>query len=84
LAVTTIIDRSDRLRYYDMLGEMDSKSGILEGVSAQVIDGIEEIGIELPVEFRKEQQDYLDGINKGGPDSYGDCFKPIDWPVLDK
>jgi len=84
LAVTTQIDRSDRLRYYDMLGEMDSNSGILEGVSAQIIDGIEEIGIELPVESRKEFQDYLDDINKRGPDSYGDCFKPMDWPVLDK
>lgn len=84
LAMTTQIDRSDRLRYYDMLGEMDSKSGILEGVSEQIIDGIEEIGIELTVESRKEIQDDLDAANKRGPDSYGDCFKPMDWPVLDK
>lgn len=84
LAVTTIIDSSDRLRYYDMLGEMDSKSGILEDVSAQVIDGIEEIGIGFTVESRKENRDDLDAANKSGPDSYGDCFKPMDWPVLDK
>lgn len=41
LAVSTDIPRDSRLRYYDILGEFDDKSALLELIAEQMIDNIE-------------------------------------------
>jgi hypothetical protein len=38
LAVSTDIPRDSRLRYYDILGEFDDKSALLELIAEQMID----------------------------------------------
>lgn len=40
LAVSTTLSQSDRLRYYDMLGEIDGNSSTLELVSGQIAAAI--------------------------------------------
>ncbi len=83
LAVDTTISRSDRLRYYDMLAEMDQKSGLLEVIAEQMIQPIEEIGIEIPLKYRPI---VLENVTSGVEESkviYGDCYQPQKWPVLD-
>jgi|GEM_PF-2642523 len=40
LAVSTTLSQNDRLRYYDMLGEIDGKSSTLELVSGQIAAAI--------------------------------------------
>jgi len=84
LAVTTTISPDDRLRYYDMLGELDDKSAIMETGSGQIIEQIEEIGIDLSAEIRTKALERLPRFNARGTSTYGDCFVPTDWPVLDK
>jgi len=83
LAVTTTIGKSDRLRYYDMLGEMDNKSHILELISSQMIAAIEEIGINLPTEDRRELHENLAQGNERRAAVYGACYIPIKMPIFD-
>ncbi|VAW00588.1 hypothetical protein MNBD_ALPHA06-604 [hydrothermal vent metagenome] len=82
LAVTTTIGQSDRLRYYDMLGEIDAKSGLLELISGQLIANIEAVGIKIPDE---EKQGWLKAIaqqNESGAAVYGDCYVPIQMSIF--
>jgi hypothetical protein len=83
LAVTTTIGQSDRLRYYDMLGEIDDKSGLLELISGQMIRAIEEIGINLPSEDRQEFPERLAQQNERSAATYGACFVPMKMPIFD-
>lgn len=84
LAVSTQMSRSDRLRYYDMLGELDIKSALSEIISGQIVASIERFGIDVPVEYRSELPDDLSQDNDRGKAVYGDCFVPMIWPVFDK
>jgi hypothetical protein len=84
LAVTTTIGQSDRLRYYDMLGEMDDKSGLLELISSQMIANIEEIGINLPTEDRRWRSEGLAQQNERSAAVYGACFVPMKMPIFDE
>ena len=83
LAVDTTISQSDRLRYYDMLAEMDDKSGVLELIAEQIIQGIEEIGIEIPTKHRPGLSERLASHNKSAKSIYGECYQPQEFPVLD-
>ena len=82
MAVDTTIGESDRLRYYEMLAEMDEKSGLLEVNANQIIQSIEEIGIEIPLKDRSSVMKYIKssaGIANG---IYGACYLPQEWPVI--
>jgi len=83
LAVDTTISQSDRLRYYDMLAEMDDKSGILELVAEQIIESIEKIGIEIPEIHRPSISEVLASNTKSAKKIYGECYQPQEWPILD-
>ena len=83
LAVDTTLGRSDRLRYYDMLAEMDEKSGLLEVVAEQMIRLIEEIGIEIPLKYRPIVLKEVTSSVEESKAIYGDCYQPQKWPVLD-
>jgi len=83
LAVNTTISRSDRLRYYDMLAEMDDKSGLLEIVAEQMIRSIEEIGIEIPAEERARISEGYASQLEVAKKIYGACYRPQELPVLD-
>lgn len=83
LAVDTTISQSDRLRYYDMLAEMDDKSGVLELIAEQIIQGIEEIGIEIPAEERPGISEDFARQLETARKIYGECYRPQELPILD-
>ena len=83
LAVDTKLGQSDRLRYYDMLAEMDEKSGLLEVDAEQMIPLIEEIGIEIPLKYRPMVLKTVTSEVEESKAIYGDCYQPQKWPVLD-
>ncbi len=83
LAVTTTIGQSDRLRYYDMLGEIDDKSSLLELISGQIIEDIEEIGINLPTEDRRVRSEGVAQQNERSAAVYGACYVPMKMPIFD-
>jgi hypothetical protein len=83
LAVDTTISQSDRLRYYDMLAEMDDKSGHLELRASQIIQSIEEIGIEIPAKDRSGFSKEFASNKESAKRIYGECYQPQKLPVLD-
>ena len=84
LAVTTTIGQSDRLRYYDMLGELDDKSGVLELISTQIIERIEAQNIELSDADIQTGLEYIAEFNERAREVYGDCFSALEWPIYDR
>lgn len=84
LAISSTISQVNRLQYQGMLTEIDDKSFMMEHVSSQIINNIEEIGIDLPVEERRKTMNLLALYNENGASTYGDCFVPMTWPVFDK
>ncbi len=83
LAVTTTIGQSDRMRYYDTLAELDNKSGLVELVSGQLIAQIEIVGIDIPAEEIPATRDVMKQQNENGAAAYGDCYVPMEFPMLD-
>lgn len=83
LAAATTVSQSDRLRYYDMLGELDDKSGALELISGQIVNAIEEIGIVLSDDDRADALAFLPEMSARSATVYGDCFVPAEWTVLE-
>ena len=83
LAVDTTISRSDRLRYYDMLAEMDDKSFLLEVVVGDIIKSIEEIGIEVPAKVRLGLLEDLASQKESSKRIYGKCYQQQEYPILD-
>jgi len=83
LAVDTTISRSDRLRYYDMLAEMDDKSGLLEISAEQIIESIEKIGIEIPAKVRPGLLENLASEKESSKRIYGECYQQQEYPILD-
>jgi hypothetical protein len=83
LAVDTTISQGDRLRYYDMLAEMDEKSALLELIAEQIIQSIETIGIEIPLEYRPMMLKNLTSEVDRVKGIYGACYLPQAWAVLD-
>lgn len=86
LAVTTTVSRSERRRYYEILGEMDGKSGALELISQQIIRDIEAVGIFASLDgFIDESVDVgeiLKQTHERGQSAYGTCYTPYEVPLL--
>lgn len=83
LAVNTLISRSDRLRYYDVLTELDVKSGSLELNAEQLIVGIEEIGIRIPAKDRPGILEDLTSAKVSARKIYGDCYQAQEHPAFE-
>lgn len=84
LAVSTDIPRDSRLRYYDILGELDDKSGLLELIAEQIIKGIETVGVNTPVDRRQLIIEGLSSAITRARETYGACyvsprFAAYDW-----
>lgn len=82
LAVTTTISPDDRSRYYDILAELDAKSGAMEGISGQIVRQIEGVGLDLPDEFRDQALVELPASNARGAAIYGECLIPMQFQLL--
>lgn len=84
LAISTDIPKNDRLRYYDMLGELDDGGALLEVLSRQIITRIEAVGISLSAEDRRSFLDVLASQNERAGRIYGDCYNPISSPIFNE
>lgn len=82
LAAAKTIGQSDRLHFYSILGELDEKSALLEHISVQIIENIEEVGIDMnEVDQRVVSDAIADfGVTRG--EIYGPCFELQNWPAL--
>lgn len=75
---------SDRLRYFDILAQLDDQSAYLELIASQVIASIDEIGINLDEGQRKEFRVHLADLNTRGIDAYGECRELMVFPFLEE
>lgn len=83
LAVNTPIGRNDRLRYYDVLAELDVKSGSLEINAQQLIVSFDELDIPLSEKDRQGALKFLDSHFERVRKIYGECYQPQEFPILD-
>ena len=86
LAVTTTISQSERRRYYEILGELDDKSGTAELISQQIIRYIEAVGIfAIPEALFVEAGGlggFLKQFHERAQSIYGTCYTPFETPLL--
>ena len=82
LAVNTPISRNDRLRYYDVLAELDVKSGSLELNAEQLIQSIEKLEIPLSENERKDALKFMADLVEDSNKIYGECYQPQQYPVF--
>ncbi|MBU1210882.1 MAG: hypothetical protein KJ587_06380 [Alphaproteobacteria bacterium] len=83
LAVSATISPSDRLRYYDMLSELDDKSAILEIIASQIIQQIEQVSTSISSENMLAVQLSLSQLSERGAAVYGECYVPMTFPLLE-
>lgn len=78
LAYTTRLTQSDRLRYFDLVAQINRDSYWLELVSQQGIDGIESIALEAL--GANISADSLKQTNESTIARYGACYEPVSMP----
>lgn len=78
------ISPEDRLRYYDVLAELDDRSAMLEIMSGQNIAAIEELGIHFPEDRRLDALGDAAWLTEQGKEIYGDCYLPVTFDVLER
>jgi len=84
LGRTTELSRTDRLRYFDIISEIDEHSVIQELISGQIMSGIEQIGISLDEARKSELRESLTVGNAARKTVYGACAKPITYPFIEE
>lgn len=84
LSRTTELPRTDRLRYFDIISEIDENSVFLELIAGQIIDQIEQIGISVEDARKVELLDILAESNTRRKEVYGPCTKPITFPFFEE
>lgn len=84
LGRTTELSRTDRLRYFDIISEIDENSVYLELIAGQIIDQIEQIGVSLDEATKSEIREFLAERNTTRKDIYGACAKPVTLPFLEE
>lgn len=68
---------SERLRYFDIVSELDEKSFLMERIAAQVADRIEVIGIVVDENDKPAFRETLAQEYQSRQEIYGPCVKPI-------
>lgn len=84
LGRTTALSRTDRLRYFDIISEIDEKSVFLEIIAGQIIDQIERIGVSVDEVRKPELRDILAETSTRRKDVYGLCAKSITFPFIEE
>ncbi len=74
---------ADRLRYYDVLAEIDAASALLETGSEDAIANMEATIAQFAPETLAAFHYELREINAEGPVGYGDCYQLITLPNVD-
>jgi hypothetical protein len=83
LGQVTEISRADRLRYFDIVAEIDQNSFFLEHVASQIVTLIEGIGFDYDEDELSELRELFTAINKSSSAAYGECRKPPVYPFLE-
>ncbi len=74
------LSRSDRLRYFDIVAEVDESSHLLEWTSALIISWIEELDIVISPDDPFMSRDRIAAMNTSRAEVYGSCVKPFELP----
>ena len=83
LSLAIDLTPSDRLRYYDVLAEVDAASALLESGSEFTVTFMETAFVEIAPATLAAFHDDLREINAEGATGYGECFEPITLPNVD-
>jgi len=81
LSKTIELSRPERLRYHEMVGEIDENSAMLELLAGQIESILASIDIELNAEERAFNRKHLTDFNAGAEAIYGKCYDPIVIPL---
>ena len=83
LAHTTQLSQADRLRYFDVVSELDINSYWMEFTAGQAIEAIENPEFGLNVNARELfSADELKQLNDLSLERYGTCYSPVILPFL--
>ena len=69
---------SDRLRYFEVLSEIDEKGFALELISGQIADSIEDLNIPVSEDYKAGVVENLPAYIENRQEFYGDCAKVPD------
>lgn len=82
LSQRTEISRSDRLRYFEVLSEIDQKSFSLELISSQIADSIEDLNIPVSEDYMTGAVERFPAYIESRQQFYGECAKVPDFYFL--
>ena len=74
------LSRSDRLRYFDIVAEIDESSHFLEYTSGIIATSIEELDIVISPDDPFMSRDRIAAMNTSRAEVYGSCVKPFELP----
>jgi hypothetical protein len=74
------LSRSDRLRYFDIVAEVDESSHYLEYTSGIIATSIEELDIVIQPDHPFLSRDRIAEMNTFRAETYGSCVKPFELP----
>lgn len=77
LMIASELSAADRLRYYDILGEIDAATSLMELGAQSLIEGTEALAISLEPELEQQFLEVFESRNQRGFEAYGECFKPM-------
>lgn len=83
LAQVTELSRSQRLRYFDIVAEIDQYGYALEIMSGQIVRAIEMYTFDFTEEERDQVLNWVEFSNQNGSKIYGECRKPISFQILE-
>lgn len=83
LLLDTPLTPSDRLRYFDVLAEIDAASSLLDVGLLAALGTLESTLLHIEPATLSEFYDDLRVANAIGPKNYGNCFVPITLPNVD-
>ncbi|MEP6390276.1 MAG: hypothetical protein ABJ056_10175 [Halioglobus sp.] len=83
LSQPMVLKQQDRLRYLDVITEIDETSFFLEIISAQILDALESIDITADKATRENFLSFWEGYNESRLAQYGICVNSFELPFLD-
>lgn len=71
------LSKSERLRYFDIISELDEKNFLMETIAGQVVWQIEAIGLVVDENDKPALRESLAQEYQSRQEIYGSCVKPI-------
>ena len=83
LSRAMVLSRQDRLRYFDIVSEIDEQSVLLELIASQIAERIEGMDVTPDAETALQLQDSIESSKARRQAAYGPCVKGIELFFLD-